>query len=60
MPHYKEGCKFSWSGEVLAQKKGLRVTHSKALRDRLEARVLDLLSLNVWTELDDLDLQRAS
>ena len=35
-------------------------TQSKALGDRLEARVPNLLTLNARTQLSDLDLQRPS
>jgi len=41
--------------ESVSTKNGLHVTHSKTLRDCLEARVLDLLSLKAQTELGDLD-----
>ena len=41
-------------------KNGLHVTHSKDLRDRPEARVLDLLNLKTRAESGDLSLRRPS
>ena len=45
---------------AVSTKIGLRVAHSKALKDRLKARVPDLLSLNTRTEFSDLDPQHKS
>jgi len=44
----------------VSTKISFRVTHSKALRDRLEARVPDLLNLNTRAKPSDLGLRRAS
>jgi hypothetical protein len=45
---------------VVRTKICLHATHSKALRDHLEARVPNLLSLNAQTKLGDLNPQCAS
>jgi len=48
------------SKNVLAQKIASYATHSMVLRGCVEARVLDLLSLNARAELGDLYPWRAS